>query len=757
LLPHANGAEKAILKITLNQEEKGEFVVDITEDGDFLVRVEDLKRLGLAKTKGKISVIEGEEVISLRSIEGLKVEFNEKKLSLEMSADAQLLGKKVFEMRYTRQPKVYYPKDTSGFLNYSLTYNAGDAFTYNSTVLTNQLGLRAGDFLFLTDSSYTHKKEEGGQLVRLMSSLTYDRREDLKRGVAGDFFVTSGELGSTVNMGGLSFSKTYLIDPYFIKYPEMGFSGLTSLPSELEVYRDGVLIKKERISPGGFELRDIPAYVGSGLVEIVLRDSFGREQRIKLPYYLSDILLKKGLQEYSYNIGFLRQDFGSASNHYKELSFLGFHRYGVSDSLTAGLRAEASGKVLNIGFSSTYLLPWQLGIIDGSAAWSDSKERKNGLAGSMSYLYQGRDLSFNLLLRGFNKEYFNISSQTATDKTKYEISAGAGYASEILGSFSLGLNFSKKYVGINKKELLASYSRRITNRSHLSVTFKKDLEEKNTEVTVGVNYYFKNEITASATYQNKDGASTEGVQIFKSLPYGEGFGGRASLERKDEKPEVSYNYDLQLQYNAKYGQYTGEFMSMNQMESYTFSAAGGIAFVKDSLNFTRPIQDSFALVKVGDLKDVRAYLSGQEIGRTGTTGKVWIPNLGSYYENQISINDKDIPIEYTLSEVAKYVSPPRRSGSYIEFGATKIQSFIGMLKAKMEGEIKPVEFIEFRVLVDGKELLLPTGRGGEFYLENIKTGRYKGEFKYLDKAFVFDMIIPKSDEMIVDLGEIICE
>jgi outer membrane usher protein len=198
-------------------------------------------------------------------------------------------------------------------------------------------------------------------------------------------------------------------------------------------------------------------------------------------------------------------------------------------------------------------------------------------------------------------------------------------------------------------------------------------------------------------------------------------------------------------------------MSINNEESYSFSAAGAMTFVGDSVNLTRPVQDSFGVVKVGDLKGVRVYLSNQEIGRTNSSGKVLIPNLGSYYENPISVNDKDIPIEYTVSEVMKYVSPPLRSGSYIEFGATKIQSFIGMLKVRINGEVKPVEFIEFRLRVDGKELLSPTGKGGEFYLENIKPGMYKGSFKYLEKTYSFDLTIPRSEEVIVDLGEIICE
>jgi len=752
----AEGGQMAILRVVLNQEEKGEFFVNVTDAGDFLVRIEDLRKMGFSEISGEVSVLEEEEFVFLKSIEGVKTVFDEKKLALELTADPHLLGKKIFTLRYHRKAKVYYPKDMAGFLNYNLTYFARDSFTYDSTVLTDQLGFRVGDFLLLSDSSYTQRKGEGGQFVRLMSNVTYDRREDLRRIVFGDFFASSGELGSTLNMGGISFSKSYNIDPYFIKYPEIGFSGLASLPSELEVYRDGVLIRKERISPGGFDLRDIPTYVGAGSAEVVLKDPFGREQRIRLPYYFTDTLLKKGLHEYSYNIGFLREDFGLVSNRYNDFAFLGFHRYGMSDSLTAGIGAEASRRVLNLGLASTLSVPWQMGVINASVAWSDLKRGKDGIGGSLSYLYQGQNLSFDLLLRSFTRDYSNISIETVQDRTKYEASVGASYFSSTLGSLSLGFDTTRKYTGLDTKSLLASYSRKITDRSNVIAQFKRDVKNRVNEFNISINYYFKHGITASSGYQRTDGTSSERIQVTKSLPLGEGFGGRAAFEANQAEPKNFNNYNLQLQYNAKYGQYGGEFISANRAETYSLTAAGGLTFVKDTLNFSRPIQDSFALVKVGDLKDVRVYLSNQEIGRTGASGKVLIPNLGSYYDNQISISDKDIPMEYTVSEVMKYVSPPLRSGSYVEFGAAKIQAFIGTLRVKVGQEIKPLEYIEFKLLVEGKELLSPTGKGGEFYLENIKPGKYRGEFKYLDKDYSFDIIIPKSEDIIVDLGEIIC-
>lgn len=753
----SQGGQMAILKVTLNHEEKGEFFIYLTEDGDYLIKTEDLKKMGLLEAKGKTSLIEEEEFISLRSIQGVRVEFDEKRLALIIHAEPSLFGKKVFSMRYPKYPKIYYPKDTAGFLNYNLTYYGVDRFKYEQTQLANQLGFRRGDFLFLTDSSYSQRKGERAKFVRLMSHITYDRREDLLRAVLGDSFGTSGDLGSTINIGGISFSKNYLIDPYFIKYPEVNFSGLVSLPSEVEIYRDGILIQKGRISPGEVFLKDIPTYVGSGMIEVVLRDPFGREQRVFQPYYFTDRLLKKGLQEFSYHLGFQRKHFGIESNQYEDLTFLGYHRYGLYDSLTAGARGEASEKVINLGFSSTLLLPLRMGVLDASVAWSVTKGRNYGLGGMVNYLYQGRNLSLHLLLRGFTKDYSNVSLLRTKERIKFEIDAGAGYHSQWLGSFSIGFSQIKTYQGIDKKNVFAGYARKFIGPSTLSVTFKRDLETHQDEFLLSFNYHFKHGIAASVGHQRINGTYNERVQVIKNLPVGEGFGGRVSLDLYHGKTNENYGSTLQMQYNARYGQYGGEFIRLNHQERYSLMASGGLSFIKDSLNFSRPIQDSYAVVKVGDLKGVRVFLNSQEVGKTDSSGKVLIPNLGSYYDSQISINDKDVPMDYILKEVVKYLNPPLRSGSYIEFPAKKFQAFYGILKLRKEEEIRPLEYIEFKLFMDGEALTLPTGKGGEFYFENVKPGIYKGELIYLDKKYVFDIIVPKSEEIIVDLGEVICK
>ena len=82
---------------------------------------------------------------------------------------------------------------------------------------------------------------------------------------------------------------------------------------------------------------------------VVIKDPFGREQRIVYPFYFAETLLEKGLHEYSYNVGFLRRKFGEESDRYGPIAFSAFHNYGLSDRVTLGGRGEGTGDGANLG------------------------------------------------------------------------------------------------------------------------------------------------------------------------------------------------------------------------------------------------------------------------------------------------------------------------------------------------------------------------------------------------------------------------
>ena len=112
--------------------------------------------------------------------------------------------------------------------------------------------------------------------------------------------------------------------------------------------------------------------------------------------------------------------------------------------------------------------------------------------------------------------------------------------------------------------------------------------------------------------------------------------------------------------------------------------------------------------------------------------------------------------EYWVSFL-RPLSPSLRSGSVIDFGVTKIQAFTGKLKFMQDGIVKPVAFKEISLAAQGKELILQTGRGGEFYIENLQPANYPATAEVAGKVCRFDLKIPKSEETFIELGDVLCQ
>src|SRR5262249_62350104 len=93
-------------------------------------------------------------------------------------------------------------------------------------------------------------------------------------------------------------------------------------------------------------------------------------------YYFASGLLKEGLQEFSYNFGSRRNNLATESWNYGPLVFLARHRLGITDSLTAGLRLEASSGLVSGGPCAPFCIP--LGEMDISAPASAHHRRAGG-------------------------------------------------------------------------------------------------------------------------------------------------------------------------------------------------------------------------------------------------------------------------------------------------------------------------------------------------------------------------------------------
>lgn len=780
-----------VVTVTVNTVSKGDFFVELDDEGNLFLKTEDLNSLKLKFTEDRIVLIHDEQFVPASAVLDVKPSFDEKNLTISFigkTTEAQKTTADVFSLS-SKPQNVYYPRETSAFLNYGLTYSYADPLGFQSFSLTNKVGARAGDVFFVSDSLYT-KTETNERFVRLQSSATYERRNDLQWYVLGDQFANSGDLGSSINMGGIGFSKVYKLDPYFITQPVFDLKGAVIYPTQAEIYLDGVLVNKQQIAPGTFDLRNIYSYTGSHNVQVVLRDPFGNEQRISNPAYFSTLMLREGLHEYSYNFGFIREQYGLASDDYGKPVFSAFHRYGVTNSLNIGARAEGSDGVYNGGVSTSFLVP-RVGAFSLSLAESDANGI-NGSAGSFQHSYQLGSFSTNVLVRGYSRYYATVSAPTTstTGQTRYDANFGVGFLLMPLGSFSLNYSETETYGGTNTRVASTNYSRTISKTTSLFAAASETRQATTTfSFFVGLNFNFDNNVHGAIQYNKTGSADTETAQIQKDVPVGEGLGYRAGLSRTDSGAATSNLFNPFVQYNARYGIYSLDSSIQNSAgntsETYNLSAAGAVVYAGGFYGLSRPVSDSFSIVMLDKVANAKVLNNGQEIGTTGASGKVVVPTLTSYGQNQITVDVKNIPMDYSISGVNKALSPSLWSGSCVAFDALKMQAVTGSLFAKIDGKKIPMEYADISLKVGEKELTFPTGKNGEFYIENtlpketkegidqqscraiaerrktggkaIKPGVYPASIDYHDLKCAFQISFPETEEVITDLGDIICE
>lgn len=754
-------AQSLLVEITLNGVTKGEFVILSKGDGDYWVREGDLKAMGVQPPYGKPLAVDGESFFSLRALRAAEIRFDEGKLALAVALPPELLPKKVLDLLPGRPQRVVQPRDNSAFFNYRALQSGDNAGGAATLTLATELGIRTGDFLFRSESAHS-RSGNLRQDLRYGTSLTRDNRQTMQRLIVGDFAASSGDLGGGLNLGGVSFSKSFRIDPYFVRQPMAGFTAAVTAPAEAEIFIDGARIRTEKLPPGQIELRNLNYYGGQREVAMVIRDRFGREQRLEYPYYFTDQNLRAGLHEYSYNAGLQRQQLGVLSNQYGGWALSAFHRYGVSDALTLGARGEAEQGRFNFG---------PLGVLRSdywgvaSAALSLGRNPGgSGWAGVARYAFQARSLNTQFALQRYSREYKTVSQPATADRPQREISAGASYEVAAIGNFSIDYRNLSQHQGANQRSVSAGYSKTLFRSVNLLASVGRVTgASPSTNFFVALTYSPGRDFTAHFFHERRGGTASDSFQIGNTTPAGEGLGYRIAGNRATSGAGETQSLAPSLQYNGPHGIYSADVRTERvagggSREAYQLGIGGGIAYVAGTVAFLRPVTDSFGIVEVGKLPGVRVYHSAQEIGRTDAQGRIFLSNLGSYQANRVAIDDRDIPIEYLIGEKEMNVSPPLRSGSLIRFEVSRMQVITGHLRVKVGAESRPAEYLDLSVTVSGKAEIFPTGKGGEFYLENLKPGSYRADFDYEGRCCEFELSVPDSQEMLIELGELhVCE
>ena len=195
---------------------------------------------------------------------------------------------------------------------------------------------------------------------------------------------------------------------------------------------------------------------------------------------------------------------------------------------------------------------------------------------------------------------------------------------------------------------------------------------------------------------------------------------------------------------------------MGQEGNASINASGGLVAIGGSVYGTRPVDQGFALVRLPGVSNVRAFLSNQEVGRTGASGDLLVPDLLPYYGNRLSISDKDVPMEYAIDATERIVAPPYRGGALISFPVRKIRTVSGVVVIERDRKETVPSFGQITVALEGGSASSPIARGGEFFLENVSPGERPATIESQEGTCRFLLRVPDSPEPFIQLGKIVC-
>ena len=747
-----------VATVRVNAVPKDDRHVLMDDRGAFLVKRVDLAEIARVPESSTVYRVEGEEYVALASIPGLRVRFDEATLALELSFPPESFAPQTYDLRAEAGPIDITAPPTSGLVNYRLA-QAGGGGSRQRTSLTADMALSYGGWTLRNQSFHSRG---GGETVatRLETQAVRDDRGNLRRWIVGDATTPGMPLGTAIPFGGLTFAKTYAIDPAFRRQPAAGYRGLAEFPSQVDFYVGGTLVSRQQVAPGPFDIRNFSYFGGRRDVRVVVRDTFGREHTVAYPFYFANQGLAAGLHDYSYQAGWIRDP---DLERYRDFMVSAFHQYGFTDTLTAGYRAEASRDIAN-GGPDVYLRTESFGLFEAHVAGShDRRSGRGGYAASFGHAFQWRDFSTQLLAQRYSRDYAVLDNGSPARLPLRDHSGSVSYSVPGFGTFGLGFTELQLREGPSERSVNASYSVALGREVSLTALVRRNVRgERGTEAFVSLQYVPNERATVSMSHNRTfAGTRTTSLSASTTVPSGEGVAYAVAADHQVSETGVrSGSLAPRVAWHGSRALITAEAIhlrgdSFEPSTGYTVSLAGALVAAGRHVALTRPVADSFAVVQIEPpLPGIRVYENSQEVGRTDENGRILLPNITSYARNRAGIQDRDVPIEYAIDRVGKTFAPPTRSGTYVQFDLTRIRAYTGVFVIRRRGIERPLEYHVVIVNANGKSIEVPTAKGGEFYAENLPAGIHEATVETADGPCRFRFTVPAAAGDAITMGKV---
>lgn len=659
LLPDAEWQEW-LVAVTLNGRpvSAGSLVLH-AQDGRLAVRQEDLASWKVRIGEPEIVTFNDEAFVVLDALGASDVAFDPAAQTLSANLPADRLDPN----RITPDAVITPPPQAGwgAFVDYDLQYLAGQGVRERLDGLL-ETGAFSPHGVLLNSMRAQDALGDDANLIRLETTFQRDlpgRRAAFR---LGDSLTPGGALGRPARFGGIQYATNFRTDPGFVTFPRPVIGGLADQDSVVDVFIDNARRVSTDVPAGPFQLDNLPGVTGAGEVQLRVIDLLGREQIITQSYYVSPRLLQAGLSEYSYELGVLRDDYGTRSFAYDEVFGAGTHRYGITNALTAEAHGELL-KDLQVGGLGASVLLGGFGLLSGGVAVSHA-DGKGGAQGSLDYEYRGSNFNLGLRTTLTSPEFAQIGGRDDGQPERVDqISFGFG-----LGDYGrVGLFFvnSEERAYEDSQSLAANYSVRLGPGTLLLNGVQTIAPANDLAVAAIYSLPLDGWRSLDSTVSNSGGGTRSQVQFRQNRGNTDlGLDYRVAAEAGDD-PRV---FDGSASYNTSVAAFGVDGTLQDGDAAVRTSASGSIGLLNGRVGAARRIGRSFGVVDLPGFAGVPVYVDNREVGTTNGSGYLIVPDLRPYEANAVRIDSEALPMNAELATDEVIAVPFERTGVPITFG-----------------------------------------------------------------------------------------
>lgn len=696
-------------------------------DGDLCATGAQLNELGFIVPA---ELMEGSGPIPLAKLPGVQVTIDKAKQVINVTAeDAALRPTEVSGQPLTSLA----PLSPSGY-GAVLNYDILGTFSHGQSSVGALINMRAfSPYGILEGAVVATIPTSGGSggLIRLNTTYTYSDPDRLRRLRIGDVVTGALPWNRAVRLGGIQIRSDFNLRPDLVIYPLPTISSSTAVPATVNLIVNGVRQLSEAVRPGPFAVHVLPVVTGAGQVSVAVQDELGRQTFITLPFYASNALLAPRLASYSVDAGMIRNNFGSRDDHYAGWAATGSARRGMTDWLTVETHGEVSSRLGLLGGGIAARIG-TFGI--ANLALSGSGRRVGSGAGGR---YGGLvAVGFHRVTRRFNFSvngtystigYRDIAAIKDFALPRTTLNVSAGYQLDRWGV--LGFSYiahssyrASKDLGIHDPGLspVGSTRFRIANASYSIRAFRtgafyfngyRDFSSRSRYgINAGFSFFLGGSASASV------GASIDSGRLM----------GSASVTRSAVEPnDIGYrllDYEgsgsrriAELEYLSPSGHVSGGLEQYSGQVIGRLGARGALALFDGKLFTSDHVDDSFAIVRTGDVGGVPVRYENRSIGVTDGSGRLLVPSLLSYQNNRIALDTTRLPPDVEVGQTFTVVRPPDGSGIMVDFHIKKVHGALVRLRDKKDRPILLGSTVQVAA-----ESAQPVGYDGEVYLTKLR-------------------------------------